>query len=305
MIRSRISSNTHFRTQSSFLPESSLQRPPRGLSLTQQVILITTLLLVGSAALALAVYYFRRRRSRQKQQGVRVKKSKTRMQFIGEPTRPGHGLSLTIPVPFDSSIATPATSYTPTSSTMMRTGIPAMPTSTRTGPGYFVTQKSKSRMRGDVLGNNESDTSTAALIQGVQNDGHAIISTHEGPDASLDEFPSDIGAPAEENQTYDLGGSLLFSSTTSYLPATTSDPGSSVQPTDLTSTHNADGSGGGGEDEEETLMLTHEDLAVVFQRATDLRGLHNSTSHTDGDKLEERRQPERLEALARQLAGIP
>ena len=303
MICSRISSNTHFRTQSNFLLPETLQRPPKGgLNLTQKIILITTLLLIGSATLAAAVYYFRRRHYRQKQQGVRAKKQTTRMQFIGQPTRPGHDLSLTIPVPFDSSITTPTISYTPSSA--MRTGVSATPTSARTGPGYFVTQNSKSRMRDDGLWNNESNSSVAALIK-ARNDSQARISTHEGSDASLYEFSSDIGVPVEENQTYDLSGSLLFSSTTSYLPATTSDPGSSVQPTDLTSTHNAGGSGGGGEDEEEPLMLTHEDLAVVFQRATELRSLQGSKNPADVEKLEEGRQPERLEALARQLAGIP
>lgn len=91
-----------------------------------------------------------------------------------------------------------------------------------------------------------------------------------------------------------VGTTLLLSNTLSSL-------------TDRPLVSSAD-DGEGAEDEDQPIAMTHEELALVFARATELRTLQDRVAEygydEDRQRLEERKEQENLETLARQLAGL-
>ncbi|CCA66979.1 hypothetical protein PIIN_00816 [Serendipita indica DSM 11827] len=229
------------RSQSQFFsPKWFLQRPPKGISLSLETILIATILPIIFIALFAILGCIGWRRYRQSRERIRVGKRRSRPQFVGKTTVAGKELSLMIPIPFDSDILAPTRSYTPTGATTPA-GVSATSTNTIPGSRFFQNHNPKLRLRGEVLDNNEGAGSVVALM--LTNTGNRTA-VHGVSDASSYEFESESGIPAEENENSGLDGSLLFSATTSYIPST-SEVESFMEPASVPSAQITDNNGGG------------------------------------------------------------
>ena len=277
----------YHRSQSAFFNPTSFLQPlsndtRQRANSNREKTLITILVPTFILITALALCYFARYRY--------LAKRHEKARFVGEPARfKRDGSSLAAPVPFDTALETSTHSYrVPTS------GIrPDDPASAR--------YNAKSRVRGERwdydMNSSSSNSSAAALVHNGRQQQRVGV----GQGAS-ERSSSDLASEGGTQST-GLEGSLLFSgptttrSTSSYLADTTSAGTTSTARTAHVSSEPE-------ADEPAPMMLTHEDLAVVFQRATELRNLHDSTNPDDLKRLEEGRQREQLEVLACQLAGV-
>ncbi|CAG7848227.1 SubName: Full=Uncharacterized protein {ECO:0000313/EMBL:CCA66981.1} [Serendipita indica DSM 11827] len=210
-----------------------------------------------------------------------------RRRFVGTFARNGSSSEAT-PVPLDVTVLDRHVEPNNTAANAIQTG-------------NIAGNITKLRMRNELQRHDGSSNSVAALLR------------HHGQQRDLvgqmghERTPHDLSSRSEVQVTdtiTELDGSLLFAPThgTSSCPPDTTYAASS-SPSDPYLSETGVFASETGEEEPEPLLLTHEDLAIVFQRATELRDLHGIERADPGDSAQGQ-QSAQLEALARQLAGV-